>query len=186
MPKFFDQLLEAALENRTSDPSNTPYGRVWLRTDTTPNGIKVRGSSATHNLFHSGVFTASGDTLYADASNSFARLAKGSNGQVLSLSAGLPAWVSPTITASVTTQTNNYTALSTDDVILCNTTTTAFTLTLPSAATTKIYHIKNIGTKNLTIDPNGSQTIDGALTKILPVQYQTLTIVSDGSNWHSI
>jgi len=32
MPKFYDQLSEASLENLASDPSNLPEGRIWLNT----------------------------------------------------------------------------------------------------------------------------------------------------------
>lgn len=180
MPKFYDQLLESAWENRTSDPSNLPYGRFWMRTDTSPNDFKVRGTSLTHKFFHSGVFTASGDIVYADAVNSFAILPKGSNGQVLALSAGLPAWTSPSITASVRSASTTDTILSNDDVLLYNGT---FTATLPSAVTTKIYYIKNVGDGIITIATTSSQTIDGSLTRQLTVKNQTLMLVSDGSNW---
>lgn len=37
--------------------------------------------------------SASGDVFYATGANAIARLAKGSDGQTLRLSAGLPAWV---------------------------------------------------------------------------------------------
>jgi hypothetical protein len=61
---------------------------------------------------------------------------------------------------------------------------------LPSASTVTSgykYNIKNVSaTASLTVDPNSTETIDGATTYTLNVQYQSLTIVSDGSNWHII
>jgi Trm5-related predicted tRNA methylase len=41
------------------------------------------------------------------------------------------------------------------------------------------------GTTNaVTVDPNGSETINGVSTSyILNVNYANLTLVSDGSNW---
>jgi hypothetical protein len=36
----------------------------------------------------------------------------------------------------------------------------------------------------VTVDGNASETIDGALTYALAVQYQSITIISDGTNWH--
>ena len=40
------------------------------------------------------------------------------------------------------------------------------------------------GTGNtVTIDGNGTETIDGSLTKTLPSIYDSVYIVSDGSNW---
>ena len=38
---------------------------------------------------------ATGDTLYASAANTLSKLTAGSNGQVLTLAAGIPSWVSP-------------------------------------------------------------------------------------------
>lgn len=57
---------------------------------------------------------------------------------------------------------------------------------LPAAADNagRRYYIKKLGTTaNVTIDANGSETIDDGLTAILTVQYEALTIVSDGANW---
>jgi hypothetical protein len=48
---------------------------------------------------------ASGDILYASASNSLASLAKGTNGQILTLASGLPSWADAPIT--LPTQTGN-------------------------------------------------------------------------------
>ena len=50
------------------------------------------------------------------------------------------------------------------------------------------YNIKNMSTNTITIDPNGTETIDGAgnTTFDLNVQYQSVTLVTDGSNWFII
>jgi len=45
---------------------------------------------------------ATGDTLYASAANTLSKLTAGSNGQVLTLAAGIPSWATPT-TGTVTT-----------------------------------------------------------------------------------
>ena len=47
----------------------------------------------------------SGDILYASASDTLAKLAKGSNGQILTLASGLPSWADAPIT--LPTQTGN-------------------------------------------------------------------------------
>ena len=51
---------------------------------------------------------------------------------------------------------------------------------------TKILNIKKIDSSanTVTIDPAGSATIDGSLTKVLTTQYDNLTIQWDGTNWH--
>jgi len=86
---------------------------------------------------------------------------------------------------SVTTKTGNYTAAS-ESVILCDATSASFTITLPSVATVgRHYNIKKIDStaNTVTLDGNASETIDGATTLVLGAQYQSVTIVSDGSAW---
>ena len=68
---------------------------------------------------------------------------------------------------------------------LINCTANSFTVTLPTAVgcAGRHYVVKNSGTGVITIDTTSSQTIDGQLTFLLPVQYQSMTFVSDGANW---
>jgi hypothetical protein len=90
-----------------------------------------------------------------------------------------------TVTASydMTTGTN-------DDVraIIVNNAAAA-TISLPSAVgiAGREYHIKKVsatgGGRTVTIDGNGTETIDGDLTFTLVSQYEAITIVSDGANW---
>lgn len=70
-----------------------------------------------------------------------------------------------------------------DEVVLCNGT---FAVTLPPAASSegKVYHIKNIGTGVITVDGNDSETIDGGATAVLTVQYESITILSNGTSWY--
>ncbi len=90
---------------------------------------------------------------------------------------------------SVTTKTAAYTITNSDDVILGDTSSAAFTLTLPSASTVgsgRVYIIKYIdsGTANsLTVDGDGSETIDGDTSVLLDVEGESLSVVSDGTNW---
>jgi len=78
--------------------------------------------------------------------------------------------------------TGSYTVTVNDYLIDC--TSNTFTVTLPTAVGIdgKIYIVKNSGSGTITIDPNGSQTIDGALTKTLSPG-DVLQITSDGANW---
>lgn len=77
-----------------------------------------------------------------------------------------------------------YTATTSDDYFI-NITSGTFTLNLPTAATPygQVYVIKNSGTGTITVDPNGSQTIDGATTFTMNVQNGSITIIGDGTNW---
>jgi hypothetical protein len=64
-------------------------------------------------------------------------------------------------------------------IVLANGT---FTVTLPAATTGNVVDVKNVGTGVITVAP-ASGTIDGAATYPLSVQYQSITIVADGTNW---
>ena len=91
----------------------------------------------------------------------------------------------PTTTVTTTT----YTALITDSVILVDESEET-TVTLMSAATAgdgfklTIKSISN--TANVIIDGNGSDTIDGAATATLTSQYESVTVISNGSDWYTI
>jgi len=88
---------------------------------------------------------------------------------------------------SSTTKTANYTATASDYSIICNNTSGAITISLPAASgcTGRTYVVKKVSAalNNVVIDPNGSETIDGAATRTLALQYESVLIQSDGSNW---
>lgn len=48
------------------------------------------------------------------------------------------------------------------------------------------YQIKNRSANTITIDPNGSETIDGSTTLNIATQEANLTLITDGSNWFII
>jgi len=69
----------------------------------------------------------------------------------------------------------------TDQVILAN---GGVQITLPTAVSdTNLYTIKNVGTSSVLINTTASQTIDGQSTIIMPVQYTSVDLVSDNTNW---
>ena len=87
-------------------------------------------------------------------------------------------------------KTATYTAVLADEgkCFLVDTTAGAVTINLDAAGTLGTNYVLAIkvtnATNNVTIDPNGTETIDGALTKVLDTLYDWVVIVSDGSNWH--
>lgn len=91
---------------------------------------------------------------------------------------------------TLVTRTSDYTVITSDEVIICDATTGAFTLTLPAVAGTqgKRYYIKKIdSTANIvTIDGNSSETVDDGTTAALENQYEAVTIVSDNTEWFVI
>jgi hypothetical protein len=88
---------------------------------------------------------------------------------------------------NVVSKSAAYTLTSSDDVILADTTSAAFTLTLPAAASNsgKQYIIvKTNTTANLlTVDGNAAETINGIASVTIGNQYANLKIISDGTNW---
>lgn len=88
---------------------------------------------------------------------------------------------------TVTSQTANYTETATSGtkIILCNTTSGAFTVTLPTAVgnTATLVVKKTAGTNILTVDGAGSETIDGGLTAELYEAQESITLISDNTNW---
>jgi hypothetical protein len=83
-----------------------------------------------------------------------------------------------------------YTTVAGDEnkMITADATSGAFTVTVMPSATAGtgfIQHFKKIDSSTLavTVDYNGSETGDGASTFTLGTQYDTLSVVSDGTNW---
>ena len=61
-----------------------------------------------------------------------------------------------------------------------------FTVNLPAVAVVagRIYHIVNIGSGTISIDPDGSDTINGSATPLaLSTQWSVATLHSDGTGW---
>jgi hypothetical protein len=88
---------------------------------------------------------------------------------------------------AITAKTSAYTALISDEIITGDATSTAFTITLPTAVGNagQTYTIKrvNSGANAVTVGTTSSQTIDGAATYALSAQYKYVKVVSDGANW---
>ena len=90
---------------------------------------------------------------------------------------------------SIVTRTAGATLSATDFSTMCNNTTGAATLTLPTAAgiAGRIYILKKTSAagNNVTIAGyNGVETIDGSTTYAITNQYSYLMIQSDGTNWY--
>ena len=76
-----------------------------------------------------------------------------------------------------------------DCFVLMNPAAAARTVTLPSAATlpNKLFMIRSSSSSNtVTIDPAGSETINGASTVVLKAANDYIIFVSDGTNWQRV
>ena len=85
--------------------------------------------------------------------------------------------------------TTSYTVLFADRMLLVNDNTAGgnVTILIPSAATFGDGHefaVKKVGTTyDVTLNPDGTETIDGALTRSLHQKNDSFVLVSDGTNW---
>ena len=77
----------------------------------------------------------------------------------------------------------NYTVESSNDFLI-HYTSGSYTVSLPTAVgiTGQEFEIKNSGTGTITVDADGTETIDDSLTKTL-AQYDAIKVMSSGTNW---
>lgn len=100
----------------------------------------------------------------------------------LTVNGGLALPVDSYSASPVNVQTNQY-------AIVCDCTSEAITVNLPAAAdadaTRKVFVIKKVDSSAnaVTIDANGTETIDGSETYTLSNQWDTVTVLSDGTQW---
>ncbi len=86
---------------------------------------------------------------------------------------------------NITIKSSNYTALATDDIIIA---TAAITITLPPVAGLEglpltVHH--NSASGVVTVDGDGSETINGQLTAVLSSRYDFITFFNAGTEWLS-
>ena len=78
-----------------------------------------------------------------------------------------------------------------DQIVLVDATSASVTIALPAVASVPPgtwYAVKKTDATGhaVTVNPDGSETIDGNTTVQISVQHTTITIVSDGSQWHIV
>lgn len=95
-----------------------------------------------------------------------------------------------------TVNTATYTVVADDCVILadCATNTTSINITMPDPTTVKdtesasLFLIRRVDssivTYTVTISPHAAETFDGQTTILLPNQWDSVLLQSDGTNWH--
>jgi hypothetical protein len=84
--------------------------------------------------------------------------------------------------------THTETATSGTKILKADTTGGAFTINLPTAVsnTATIIIKKTAGSGALTVDANSTETIDGGLTAVLNTVGESITLISDNSNWQIV
>lgn len=91
------------------------------------------------------------------------------------------------LTYTVQSKTTHYTCTN-NEIVLVDATAAAVTITLPAAVTgAQIIVKKTDSSANVvTIATPSAETIDGVATTRLTVQHESITLVSDGTNWFII
>ena len=150
--------------------------------------IKEAGGTAAITIDASGEVTkigqdspSDGQFLQWDGSNSKVVWAAASGG-----GSQLPPEVKTVSSAATLSLTpSNASTYNSIEVIYTATGSSAYTVTLPTAASIegKKIHVKRLATANITVDGDGSETIDGSATFVLTSQYSSITVISDGTNW---
>ena len=88
------------------------------------------------------------------------------------------------------TKTTTYAPSESGEVLLADATDAGFTITLPDATSDSGLRITikkiDVTANAVTIATVSSQTIDGASTQSISTQWQSLDIISNGTNWFLI
>jgi len=150
---------------------------------------KVDGAdagTAANNVFKIPADIAQGDIFYVDASGNIVRLPAGSAGQFLKTQgAGAnPTWASPPGGWTVKNISANYTAAD-GEALAVDASAGAVTITLPSPSSGARVRVKktDASSNTVTVQPSGSETIDGASSHTISQKNEAYEYVSDGTNW---
>jgi hypothetical protein len=152
-------------------------GNFGINTTTPGEKLEVNGNiqlTADNNILKFG--TGEDAHIYYDATNLIINPKVVGTGYV-SILGGLK--TAGNRITGVTTVTDTYNVLATDETVICNK-TTAFTVTLPTGVVGQIFHIKNINTGVVTVSLAGD-TIDGETSQTLN-QWDCMKVQCRASN----
>ena len=144
----------ASFTNATHDHSNAAGGgQITLTTGVT--GVLPEANGGTNQSTY-----ATGDVLYASASNTLSKLAVGSNTEVMTLAGGVPTWAAPAAGGLAFSEVTANTAMAVNTGYIVNKAATAGVMTLPAtAAVGDIIRIAGKGATGWQIAQNASQVI---------------------------
>ena len=130
---------------------------------------------------------AVGDLLYANTTTTLTKLPVGTTGQVLTVTAGAPAWATPNASAPVT-KTADFTLADGESWVINNKSGSTCTVTLPAASsyTGRQVTFKNMQAQFLVSASSNVVPIDSTSAGtaiLLAVVGNWATMVSDGTNW---
>lgn len=91
-------------------------------------------------------------------------------------------------TSTVTAVSGDYSILATDSILLVTCSSADITLTLPTPVSGKIFYVKKLDSTiyKIIVSRNASESIDGRTTVEIYNQYDSIQLVSNGTNWYLI
>jgi hypothetical protein len=136
----------------TLNASALTIGRSGVTT--TINGTLALGTALAATSGGTGQSTyATGDILYASATNTLSKLSAGTNGYVLTLASGVPTWAAASGGSSITTATvNTNTAQTIDTVAISSFTTIEYTISIKQGSV--------IRSSKLLVNTDASATVN--------------------------
>lgn len=93
-----------------------------------------------------------------------------------------------TVGSPIDTKTSSYPVTASDYTILCDATSGTLTITLPLATDVEgqIYNVKKVDSSvnDVTLAASGGDLIDGSSSVSTNIQWTTISVQSDGTNWY--
>lgn len=199
--------------NGTLVTSNTGVPSILAGPGTTGNILQ--SNSAAAPSFSTATYpstTTINQVLYSSANNVVGGITAANNGTMISGTTGIPSWLANGTTGQVLTATTSnppswatptfvnvrsvtspgaypYTTLTTDSVIIVDSSSPRTITPLGSPATGQFYTIKDsvgsAATNNITVTPSG-KNIDGAASFVINTNYGSIDIVYNGTEWSVI
>jgi len=163
-----------------------------LSLDSDVNGILIGDGAATGIVSSKGEFDLELTTNSNDASDPTIVLTDDANGDITITPAGTGLTNIVGSAPTVTDKTSAATLTEAEGgVITVNTTSAAFACTLPAVSGNSglwyTFKKTDAAANAMTITGSGEETIDGSNTNAtIDAQYDTITIVTDGTSWHII
>lgn len=176
------------IQELTTDKNTGRFPQTWIRYFDQISRIieDLNSGGVTSVNGDTGVVVLDTDDISEGGTNLYDKIVALTAGSNVTITGTYPNF---TIAASLngsdrdyTAKTANYTITTADSVIDC--TSNTFTVTLPTAsgADGSFYDVKNSGTGIITLDGDGSETIDGFSNIQIP-NGDSFTVLSNGTNW---
>lgn len=182
---FTNDAPDTEFHLKKSTTSTTP----WIEIDQQGSGDSGLQFSITGDAYAVGIDNSADDEFKISYSSTSGGAVLGTNDRFQIDSAGEVTVVN-SLALPIESVAVNTTLDATHHTVTVDASLAARTITLPALAGVlgRVYVIKkeDSSANTVTIDGNGAETIDGAATKVISVQYNSFRIQAGASEWHII